>query len=176
MAMGIPVVGKAHEAAAGRDFTWFVYGSSLDRASFEAWARDHGYEVPSFDEARPAVLHGYRLAFEVSSRSWGGAVASLAESSADEVEGLALPMPGSARGLVEHKEGAVSGLYTAFDVELQPTDGGPPIPAVAFRAAAARRLPAEGRPVPAYLDALVRGARSAGLSKAWIEKLSALGG
>jgi hypothetical protein len=173
--MVLPVVGKAHEAAAGRDFTWFVYGSSLDRVSFEAWARDHGYEVPSFAAARPAVLRGYRLAFDVASRAWGGAVASLVESPGDVVEGLAVPMQGAARGLVEHKEGAVSGLYAAFDVELEPAGGGSPIRALAFRAAASRRLGMEGRPVPSYVEALVRGARSAGLSRTWVERLVALG-
>jgi CTP:molybdopterin cytidylyltransferase MocA len=173
--MGIPVVGKAHEAASGQDFVWFVYGSSLDRDSFKAWAREHGYEVPSFAQARPAVLGGYRLVFDVASRAWGGAVASLVESAGDEVEGLAVPMPGRARGLVEHKEGAVSGLYTALEVSLVPLGGGSAIPAVAFRSAAARRLPAEGRPVPAYLEALRRGARSAGLSERWIAHLAALG-
>lgn len=173
--MSLSVVGKAHEAAAGGAFTWFVYGSSLDRGSFESWARDHGYEVPSFEAARPAVLRGFRLAFDVASRSWGGAVASLAESSGDRVEGLAVPMPGLARGLVEHKEGVISGLYTAFPVTVEPVAGGAPISAVAFRAADSRRLPVEGRPVAAYLEALVRGARDAGLSPAWIERLASLG-
>jgi CTP:molybdopterin cytidylyltransferase MocA len=173
--MGLSVVGKAHEAAAGGAFTWFVYGSSLDRGSFESWARDHGYEVPSFAAARPAVLRGFRLAFDVASRSWGGAVASLAESSGDRVEGLAVPMPGLARGLVEHKEGVISGLYTAFPVTVEPVAGGAPLSAIAFRAAESRRLPVEGRPVAAYLEALVRGAKDAGLSPAWIERLAALG-
>jgi CTP:molybdopterin cytidylyltransferase MocA len=172
--MGLSVVGKAHQAELGTPFTWFVYGSSLDRSSFEAWARDHGYEVPSFEGARPAVLRGFRLSFDVASRSWGGAVASLAEAPGEHVEGLAVPMPGVARGLVEHKEGVISGLYTALPVEVEPAGGGAPFPAVAFRAAASRRLPVEGAPVPAYLEALVRGARGAGLSASWLDHLSAL--
>jgi CTP:molybdopterin cytidylyltransferase MocA len=173
--MGLSVVGKAHEADLGAPFTWFVYGSSLDRGSFESWARDHGYEVPSFAEGRPAVLRGYRLAFDVASRSWGGAVASLAEAPGEHVEGLAVPMPGVARGLVEHKEGVISGLYAALPVTVEPAGGGAPFPAIAFRAAASRRLQVDGAPVAAYLEALVRGARAAGLSPAWIEHLAALG-
>ena len=174
--MALPVVGKAHEASAGGDFVWFVYGSSLDRASLEGWSREHGYEVPSFAGARRARLRGFRLAFDVASRFWGGAVASLAESPADAVEGLAVPMPGTARGFVEHREGAVSGLYTAVPVTLEPFDGAAPIAAFAFRAAASRRLPAEGRPAPGYLEVLLRGARERGLSPDWIAHLSALGG
>jgi len=173
--MVLPVVGKAHEAAAGGDFVWFVYGSSLDRTSFEAWAREHGYQVPSFAGARRSRLVGFRLAFDVASRFWGGAVASLAESPADAVEGLAVPLPGAARGLVEHREGAVSGLYVALPVMVEPLDGAAPVAAVAFRAAPSRRLPAEGRPAPAYLEVLVRGARERGLSPEWLSHLSTLG-
>ena len=75
---GLPVVGKAHEdARAGAPFTWFIYGSSLDREAFAHWAGEHGYRVPDFSGARAARLDGYRLAFDVQSRFWGGAVASL---------------------------------------------------------------------------------------------------
>ena len=59
------------------------------------------------------------------------------------------------------------------DELLQPTAGGPPIPAVAYRAAQERRLPAEAPPAPAYLAVMVKGAREAGLSDAAIEKLKA---
>jgi len=173
--MTLPISGKAHQAAAGADFTWFVYGSSLDRAAFAEWSTAHGYLVPDFARAGPARLPGWRLSFDVVSKFWGGAVASLVEAPGQFVEGLAVPMSGSARGLVEHKEGAVSGLTTAFDVTLQPVAGGPAIPAVAFRAAAARRLPAEAPPAPAYLAVMVKGAKDAGLSTEWRAALEALG-
>jgi len=173
--MTIPIFGKAHEAAAGADFTWFVYGSSLDRSAFAEWARAHGYLVPDFAGSRPARLPGWRLCFDVVSKFWGGAVASLAEAPGQFVEGLAVPMAGAARGLVEHKEGAVSGLSTAFEVALQPVDGGPPLPAVAFRAAPGRRLAAEAPPAAAYLAVLEKGAREAGLSAEWQARLAALG-
>jgi gamma-glutamylcyclotransferase len=172
--MALPVFGKAHEQAAGADFTWFVYGSSLDRAAFRDWAASHGYAVPDFDGARPARLEGWRLAFDVASRHWGGAVASLVEAPGEHVEGLAVALPGAARGLVEHKEGAVSGLYTGFGVRLSPTGGGAPIEAVAFRAAEGRRLTAEAPPSPAYLEVMLRGARACGLSADWLARLERL--
>jgi hypothetical protein len=172
--MTIPIFGTAHEAPAGADFTWFVYGSSLDQGAFAEWAAAHGYVVPGFAHARPARLAGWRLCFDVVSKFWGGAVASLVEAPGQFVEGLAVPMPGAARGMVEHKEGAVSGLYTAVEVTLQPAGGGPPIAAVAFRAAASRRLPAEAPPAPAYLAAMVKGARDAGLGAEWQARLAAL--
>jgi gamma-glutamylcyclotransferase len=174
MANPLNVVGRAHEASAGPGFTWFVYGSSLDLEAFGAWARDHGYRVPDFTAARPARLPGWRLSFDAPSRMWGGPVASLVESTGDAVEGLAVPMPGDARGLVDHKEGAVSGLYEPMAVTLETACG--PVPALAFRVAAARRLPADGPPAPAYLDVMLRGARASGLSPGWIARLEALRG
>jgi hypothetical protein len=172
--MPLPVVGKAHEAARSSDFTWFVYGSSLDREAFSAWADEHGYTVPSFGAARPATLPGFRLAFDVVSRHWGGAVASLVESPGDVVEGLAVPMPGAARGLVDHREGAVSGLYQPIEVTIVHADGAEER-ALAYRAAPSRRLAGEAPPSPAYLGALVRGARAAGLSAGWVQRLEGLG-
>jgi len=168
------VVGKAHEAPEGIDFVWFVYGSSLDREAFAAWASQHGYRLPDLSKARPARLRGFRLAFDAPSRSWGGAVASLVESPGDHVEGLALPLPGEARGLVDHKEGAISGLYAPFHVSLDPVDGGAPLSAVAYRSAPARRLPSEEVPSPAYLEVLLKGARQVGLSPEWVARLESL--
>ncbi|MSP61603.1 MAG: gamma-glutamylcyclotransferase [Myxococcales bacterium] len=173
--MGLPVVGKAHQAGAGSGpFHWFIYGSSLDRVAFAAWAEQHGYRVPDFAAAIPARLDGHRLAFDVMSRFWGGAVASLAPSEGAFVEGLALPLPAEARGLCDHKEGAISGLYQPFPVAVTPLAGGAPIPALAWRSSPDRRLPSELPPSPKFLDTLVRGAKESGLSATWLTALDAL--
>jgi hypothetical protein len=167
----LPLFGKAHEGSASSDFTWFIYGSSLDRAAFAAWAEQHGYRLPDLDRGVPARLDGFRLAFDVVSRSWGGTVASLAESPAGHVEGIALPLPGAARGLADHKEGAVSGLYLPFQVQVVPLAGGPAIEAIAYRASPSRRLASEAPPAPRYLAAVIDGARHAHLSPSWIGEL-----
>jgi hypothetical protein len=169
---GLPVVGKAHEAGAGAPFVWFIYGSSLDREAFAAWAGEHGYRLPDFAAARPARLEGHRLAFDVQSKFWGGTVASLRAAPGELVEGIALPLSGDARGLVDHKEGAISGLYAPFPVEVRPFDGGAAIAAVAYRAA--RPMAAESTPSRRFVETLVRGARDWGLSAEWITRLEAL--
>jgi gamma-glutamylcyclotransferase len=170
--MKLPVVGKAHEAqAATENFHWFIYGSSLDRTAFAEWAAQHGYRVPDFTAAVPARLDGYRLCFDVASKFWGGAVASLAEAPGQHVEGIALPMPATARGLVDHKEGAISNLYEPFPVEVTPLAGGAPIKSLAYRAVASRRLPKEATPSPGYIKALARGAREWKLSDEYVKSL-----
>jgi gamma-glutamylcyclotransferase len=168
----LPVVGKAHEAdAASAGFTWFIYGSSLDAGAFAHWAKEHGYRVPDLARGVPSRLTGYRLSFDVMSRFWGGATASLVEDAGGSVEGLALPMDADGRGLVDHKEGAISGLYEPFSVEVTPLAGGAPIAAIAYRAAASRRLPSEAVPSTAFVETLVRGGEAVGLSPAWIASL-----
>jgi len=169
--MGLPVVGKAHEAQAGAPFRWFIYGSSLDVEAFRAWAGEHGYQLPDLSRAVAARLDGWRLSFDVLSRFWGGAVASLAESPGAHVEGIVLPLPGEARGLVDHKEGAISGLYRPFPVEVTPLAGGAPLDAVAYRAADDRRLPSEETPSRPFVETLLRGARAFQLSPEWIAAL-----
>jgi gamma-glutamylcyclotransferase len=174
--MPLPISGKAHEAVASADFTWFVYGSSLDREAFRAWAAEHGHSLPDFSRAVPARLDGWRLCFDVASRFWGGAVGSLAEAPGARVEGLALPMPGAARGLADHKEGAISGLYRPMEVRVVPLAGGPAIAAAAYLASPDRRLPAEQAPSEAWLETVLRGARACGLSPGWIAELACLRG
>jgi hypothetical protein len=171
--MGLPVVGKAHEAGGGAPFVWFIYGSSLDRGAFEAWAKEHGFRVPDFARARTVRLDGHRLAFDVRSRFWGGATASLEPAAGERVEGIALPMPGDGRGLVDHKEGAISGLYEAFPVKVHPLDGGDPIDAMAFRSNPSRRVPEE-KPSQAFLETVVKGAHAWKLSAGWIAALESL--
>ena len=173
--MSLPVVGRAHEAGAGPGpFVWFLYGSSLDRSAFTAWAEQHGYRLPDFGRAVPARLSNFRLSFDVESRFWQGTVASLREAPGDSVEGIALPLPAEARGLVDHKEGAISGLYVPFRAPVDPLSGGPPIEALIYRAAEERRLPAERAPSPTFVAALLRGGAEWGLSMEYRNRLAAL--
>ena len=172
--MSLPVVGKAHEAGAGAGpFRWFIYGSSLDAAAFAVWAEQHGYRVPDFGAAVAAALPDHRLAFDVPSKFWGGPVATVTAAPGHAVEGIALPMPADARGLVDHKEGAISGLFEAFPAEVKPLAGGAALPVLVYRAARSRRLAAEAAPSPGFLDALIAGARAHHLSDGWIAGLAA---
>jgi hypothetical protein len=75
---------------------------------------------------------------------------------------------------VDHKEGAVSGLFVPFPVKVRDAQGSE-LAAVAYRAADDRRLPAEAPPSAGYLETLRRGARDAGLSEEWQARLHGLG-
>ena len=170
------ITGKAHEAPPAEDFVWFVYGSALDGEAFRAWAEGHGYPPPDLTRGFPARLHGWRLSFDVRSRAWAGAVASLLPAPGSFVEGLAVPMPGAARGLADHKEGAISGLYRPIGVQVEPAAGGPPVAAIAYLATDERRLAAEEPPAKGWMDVVIRGARARGLSAEWLAELARLRG
>lgn len=172
--MALPIVGSAHEKASEAGFTWFIYGSSLSKAAFQAWAERHHYPLPDFTRAIPARLSDHRLSFDIESGFWGGAVASLTPAPGQAVEGVALPLPGSSRVLVDHKEGALSGLYEPFAVTVAPIGGGPPLEALAYRSSPARRLAVEARSSPSFLEALRAGAREWGLSSAYQQELARL--
>ena len=159
----LPIFSAPQTRAPG-DFDWFVYGSSLDADAFAHWAAEHGYAVPDFSKASKARLDGWRIAFNVRSNFWGGLVASLVADSAAHVEGLLVPMAAAALGMVRHKEGVLSGLYEERDVTI----GGKA--AKVYIASASRVVP-EGAPAPRYRETLVAGAKTHGLSPAWIAAL-----
>lgn len=173
--MRLSVVGKAHEAGAGEaGFGWFIYGSSLDADAFAAWAKEHGYTPPDLATGKPARLADYALSFEVMSRFWGGAVASLQPQSGAFVEGLLLPMPKEAKGLVEHKEGVISGLFEGLRVRVTPLAGGAAEDAWAFVAAPDRRLPKPAEPARRFVETVLAGGRKVGLSQPYLDTLAAL--
>ena len=166
----------APEAHAGAEFVWFAYGSSLDFDAFSAWGGEHGYRLPDSARVQPAVLRGWRLSWCVPSKFWGGVVASVVEGgAADQVEGIAWPMPASALGLVRHKEGVVSGLFEERGARCAVGSG--EIDCQLYVAATGRRVP-EGSAPPAqqFARTLVKGAKARGLSAAWIAELEAVAG
>ena len=113
---------------------WLIYGSSLDREAFTHWAGEHGYRVPDFAGARPARLDGFRLAFDVQSRFWGGAVASFGRRPASRSRGWRCRWRATRAGSSITKRARSAGI-TMFPVELVVTDGGDRIAAVTYRAA-----------------------------------------
>jgi gamma-glutamylcyclotransferase len=163
----------APQSEATADFRWFVYGSTLDLQALAAWCGEHGYKAPDPAAARPATLAGWRLAFNVQSRFWGGVVASLVEDPASSVEGIVWSLPASALGFVRHKEGVVSGLFEPRQARCLPAGDKEPVDCLVFVAAPARTVP-EAPAAPRFVDTLIAGAKAWGLSPAWIARLEAV--
>ncbi len=167
--MNLPIRPPPGPATESSDFVYFAYGSTLDFGALEAWCSEHGYRIPDLGAAKPAALAGFRLAFNVRSRFWGGTVASLVRDPEGRVEGIAIPLPGTSRDFVRHKEGVNTGLYREIDVQI--VRGGEKLSAIAFVAADDRALSGEEPASPKFLDAMIRGARARGLSEGWVKAL-----
>lgn len=149
---------------------YFAYGSALSMRHLVEWAAEHGADARLFAQARPAVLRGQKLVFDVESRFWGGKVADLAPDPAAAVHGVLFELPDSAREAVLRKEGVPTGLSVELPVEVE-VDAAK-VAASAFVARPERRT-APGAGSARLLSYLVEGARERGLPADWIAALEA---
>jgi gamma-glutamylcyclotransferase len=160
---------KAREAAAeAADRLYFGYGTILDRPAFEEWRAEHGYgffELPA-GEVAEAVDVG--LTFDFPSRWWGGRVAGLEDQPGRRVFGRVYPIPSRDWPIIQHKEGAVTGMCVERSVRLR--IGERELTATAFTTNPSRKS-LEGPVSPRFLEALRRGAAAAGLPPEYLTYL-----
>jgi gamma-glutamylcyclotransferase len=164
------VARRRAELAGSAPRLYFGYSTILDRAAFEEWRAQHGYSDFQLPAGRVAEALDVDLIYDVPSRWWGGRVAGLVDRPGSRVWGVVYEVAGADWPVLEHKEGAVTGMTMARPVRLR-VDGAE-VEASAFttRPERARRDgPVSGR----FVEALVRGAAAAGLPAAWVEKLRA---
>ena len=147
---------------------YFAYSTILDRAAFDEWRREHGYTSFELPKGQLAEAHGVELVYDFPSRWWGGRVAGLAEKPGATTHGLLFEIAGADWPIVQHKEGAITGMCVEREVRVQA--GGKDLKANAFTTnpARARR---DGPVSERFVEALERGARAAGLPEAWLQSL-----
>jgi gamma-glutamylcyclotransferase len=154
------------EGAAER--MYFAYSTILDRAAFEEWRQQHGYdffELPAGEAAEGVDL---ALDYDFPSRWWGGRVAGLIDKPGVSVHGLLFRISGKDWPIIQHKEGLVTNMCVERVVRVR--TGGRELEATAFTTAANRR--SKDGPVSArFVQALVRGAEGAGLPADWVASL-----
>ena len=137
---------------------YFAYSTVLDRAAFE--------------EGKVAEAVGVDLVYDFPSRWWGGRVAGLADRRSASVYGLLIEIAGKDWPVIQHKEGAVTGMCIEREVTVRCE--GRELKATAFTTRPERS--SEEGPISArFVHALVRGAQSAGLPEAYIERIRAAG-
>ena len=156
----------ARQAAAPRRY--FAYSTVLDRIAFEAWRAEHGYGAFDLPEGAVAEALDVDLVYDFPSRWWGGRVAGLAERPGTTVFGRLFTVAGVDWPIVQHKEGAITGMCVERAVWV--LAGGERLEATAFTTRP-ERASLEGPVSPRFVEALVRGARAAGLPQAYVERL-----
>ncbi len=161
---------ESQQAAPARRY--FAYSTILDRAAFEEWRAQHGYEFFNLPEGELAEAVDVDLVYDFPSRWWGGRVAGLEDKPGARVFGRVFEIAGSDWPIVQHKEGAVTGMSVEREVKLK--IGGKELTATAFTTNPSRAN-REGPVSARFVEALSRGAQSAGLPADYVAKLRAGG-
>jgi hypothetical protein len=160
---------KKREGAGAGTRLYFAYSTILDRQAFLEWRSQHGYDFFELPEGRAAEAVDVALVFDFPSRFWGGRVAGLSDASGQSVHGRVFEIAEKDWPVIQHKEGAVTGMCVEKTVSVKV--GNETLQATAFATNPARQS-SDGPVSPQFLEALVRGAKSAGLPEAWVAKLS----
>jgi gamma-glutamylcyclotransferase len=159
---------KAREEAGGASRLYFAYSTILDRAAFDEWKGQHGYEFFALPEGDLAEALDVRLVYDFPSRWWGGRVAGLEDAKGSVIFGRLFSIAGKDWPIIQHKEGAVTGMCVERLVRVRA--GGRDHEATAFATNPARAV--QDGPISArFIEALVRGARSAGLPADYVRSL-----
>jgi len=108
------------------------------------------------------------LVYDFPSRWWGGRVAGLVDQHGASIHGLVFEIPGKDWAIIQHKEGAVTGMCVERTVRVRMN--GEEKEAIAFTTNP-RRATSEGSVSQRFFDALVRGAESARLPADYVDRL-----
>jgi gamma-glutamylcyclotransferase len=158
----------ALEGSASR--LYFAYSTILDRAAFEEWRTQHGYGDFQPPEGEVAEALEVGLTYDFPSRWWGGRVAGLVDRAGASVWGRLFEIAGRDWPVVQHKEGAVTGMCVERTVRVRVGDR--EVEATAFATNPARAS-TDGPISTRFVEALERGARAAGLPAAYVDALRA---
>jgi gamma-glutamylcyclotransferase len=149
---------------------YFGYATVLDRQAFEEWRSQHGYADFKLPPGVVAEALDLDLTFDFPSRFWGGRVAGLIDAPGRSVWGLLFEIAGADWAVIEHKEGAVTGMCVPRPVRVRA--GGEVVDALAFTTKPERA--STGGPISAqFVEALGRGAESAGLPADYVTRIRA---
>jgi hypothetical protein len=148
---------------------YFAYSTILDRSAFEEWRGQHGYDFFELPEGQIAEALDVALVYDFPSRWWGGRVAGLVDRPGASVWGRLFEIAEKDWPVVQHKEGAVTSMSVERPVRVRV--GGQELEAIAFTTNPARAS-TDGPVSARFVEALVRGARAAGLPDAWVQSLA----
>jgi hypothetical protein len=147
---------------------YFAYSTILDRAAFEEWKDQHGYQTFQLPEGKLAEAQDVDLVYDFPSRWWAGRVAGLEDKPGARIWGRLFEIPGVDWPIIQHKEGAVTGMCVERPVRVR-VDG-QEVEAFAFTTNPVRKS-VEGPVSQRFVEALVRGARAAGLPDGYVRRL-----
>ena len=159
---------------------YFAYGSNLNLKAVSEWCRHFGHKAPNLKPGKPGVLDNYRLSFPIFSEYWGGGIADIVYDPGKYVMGVLFDLQESDLAVLDLKvmrklDGSAKevGIYKRIDVKVSPLGKGEPVQAVTYTGTNADRY--HIAPTKHYMDLLIQGAYSYGLSMMWIAYLQTFG-
>lgn len=140
---------------------YFAYGANMDPVKMRERA-------PGARALGAALAGGWRLTFTLDSPAWGGGVAHIEADPNDEVWGVLWDATESDMVALDEYEGVAIGAYVRDRISVV-HDGKEVVAFVYFAIPRGHKPPSKR-----YMNALVRGARSHGLPKPYVDRLRAL--
>lgn len=163
------LVMRARAQAGDGTRLYFAYSTILDRQAFVEWRDQHGYQEFDLPAGELGEAVDLALVYDFPSRWWGGRVAGLTDAAGQTVWGRLFEVPARDWPIVQHKEGAVTGMCVEREVRVRVA--GVERLATAFTTNPTRAS-SEGPVSGRFVEALVRGARAAGLPDGWTGALA----
>lgn len=155
---------------------YFAYGSNLNAAAVTEWCRHYGHRSPGLRSGRAAVLDNYRLCFPLFSEYWGGGIADIVYDPGKYVGGAVFDLTAAELAVLDEKvgrrldaAGREVGLYKQIEVTVAPLIRHEPVKAITYTGVAVEKYHIP--PTRHYMDLVVQGAYSFGLSMMWIAYL-----
>jgi hypothetical protein len=156
---------------------YFAYGSNLNSRAVTEWCRHFGHRPPALKPGRPAVLDNYRLCFPIFSEYYGGGIADIVYDPGKYVAGALFDLSEADLKVLDAKVGRKLdpttdkeiGTYSRTHVKVAPLGKGEPVTAMTYQGVSAEKYHIP--PTKHYMDLVVQGAYSFGLSMMWISYL-----
>lgn len=155
---------------------YFAYGSNLNSQAVADWCRHHGHKSPPLKTGKSAVLDNYRLGFSIFSEYWGGGIADIVYDPGKYVAGALFDLSDAEVGVLDQKvgrrldaAGKEVGIYKRIDVKVSPLSRGGPVEAMTYQGISVERYHIP--PTKHYMDLVIQGAYSFGMSMMWISYL-----
>ncbi len=155
---------------------YFAYGSNLNSRAVVEWCRHFGHRPPVLKPGKPAVLDNYRLSFPIYSEYWGAGIGDIVYDPGKYVAGALFDLSEADLQILDQKVGRKLdssnkeiGTYRRHEVEVAPLGKGQPIKAITYQGVSVERYHIP--PTQHYMDLVIQGAYSYGLSMMWISYL-----
>ena len=155
---------------------YFAYGSNLNARAVAEWCRHFGHRPPPMNKGRAAVLNNYRLCFAVYSDYWAGGIADIVYDPGKSVAGVLFDLSEADMRALDQKvgrkldsAGREIGAYQRIEITVAPLAKGEPLKAITYQGLNTDRF--HIAPTQHYMEVVIQGAYSFGLSMMWIAYL-----